>query len=202
MKKLIFICGFFVIAGCASGIDFQPKKKNSIDIGANYKDIQAKASTGQEYQDLAPQAQVEYINAMREYKMLELLLNSPKITDETTRQYLISLRTPEKIKKAIEESPNSVITAKTELVDAITTIQKSIPEKSLESNLQNFVNNYGDIDLHIECNNKPEYMKRYRQAETLLNLIEIQANQQQRTDIINKFVIPNRTGIHSLIDCE
>lgn len=119
MIKLALVCLLLFLSACATNPDFQPKKESVAELGGNYKEIQAKLAAGKKYQDMSPEAQIEYIQNFKEYKVIELLINSNKISDETTRQYLLSLKTLDRIKKAIQESPSTTINSKSELIEEI-----------------------------------------------------------------------------------
>ena len=119
MRKSMFVCIVLLLSGCAINPDFQPRKENGAELGGNYKEIQVKLAAGKKYQELSPEAQIEYIQNFKEYKVIELLIKSNKISDETTRQYLLSLMTPDKIKKAIQELPSTAINSKSDLIEEI-----------------------------------------------------------------------------------
>ena len=119
--KKFFVCFVaFLVCGCATdGHDLQPMKRENIEFGTNFQEISAKLTAGKEYQDLSPNAQIEYIQNFTKYKILKLIIESNKISESTKRDYLLSLKSPEKIKKAIEEAPANVIKSKTELIREI-----------------------------------------------------------------------------------
>ena len=129
MKKLSIVCLFLFLSGCATNYDFQPKKESSAELGVTYKEINAKLAAGNKYQDLSTEAQGEYIRNLTKFRISELIINSNKISDETKRQSLLSLSTPQEIKTAIQESQPNSISSKSELIDEINKTEKYYDNK-------------------------------------------------------------------------
>lgn len=71
-------------------------------------------------------------------------------------------------------------------------------QESLNTDLDYFIKNFSDIDLNLECNDNPEYMNRYRQAQVLLDVIEAKAKKTKNTEILETIVSPRRQGIHRI----
>lgn len=72
----------------------------------------------------------------------------------------------------------------------------SVNDDAIYKDIDNFNKNYSHIDLSLECQNKPEYMEKYRQAQSLLNTIEAKAKRAGNKEILETFVRPKQQGIH------
>lgn len=74
----------------------------------------------------------------------------------------------------------------------------------LNSYLLKYINEYSGIDLHKECQSDSQYMKKYREANALLDLIEAKAKELNKKEILEKFIWPRRRGISivSFEDCK
>ena len=102
----------------------------------------------------------------------------------------------------IQSNRSSVVSRVANVPKKITT-NKNVENKadmtlreSLYKDLDLYNKNFADIDFSLECQNKPEYMERYRQAQTLFNTIEAKARKTGDKEILETFVWPKRQGIH------
>jgi len=81
--------------------------------------------------------------------------------------------------------------------------KKISSEELLNFYISKFILEYGDIDIHRECLSDQEYMKKYRKANALLDIIEAKAKELGKKEILEKFVWPKRSGIHSVkVKCD
>lgn len=130
---LTFLFGFFLLfIGCSGdGVIKQPVKESSLEIGAKYSEIEAWLKGKKQYQDLSPEAQIAYMNNQTYFESLRLLIDSDKITDTTIREYIISQRSIQEIKKAITTSEKISQAVKDSLASDIKNIESTYSRREL-----------------------------------------------------------------------
>lgn len=149
----------------------QPGNSNGINIQVNANSGNAPSSNG-----LQVGQQATNVSGFKKSHMTQ----QPDVADSNREL---------KTKNTPNESPNQGDNLRTD------------KQRILQSYLERYLANYSNIDLRHEIQCDEKYMDRYREAKDYIDLIEAQAKDLNRKDILD-FVRQKKAGVHIITgDC-